>query len=168
MHWNSIFENLTGVIIPVLFVATILGIMLSSILYAIYAIVPGKLKSYFTFDRRTYFKAALVLIPVAGCMFGVVTGYYAEWWSHHFDPCYTGVGEPWWTIFAAPGDGIASCYGGDWLDDEAWDYRGDIMFWNGLFWMILALITSATWGILAWARTLLDSHPTTARPSPLA
>lgn len=98
----------------------------------------------------------MILIPLAGCLLGIATGYYSEWWSHNFDPVYTGVGEPWWTIFGAPGDIIANSYGGDWQADEAWDYRGDIMFWNGLFWTILAFVTLMTCRI--FVRLVSSSH----------
>ena len=31
-------------------------------------------------------------------------------------------------------------YGGDWQEDEAWDYRGDIAVLNGLFWMSVGVV----------------------------
>jgi hypothetical protein len=76
-------------------------------------------------------------LPVVGLLFGLVTGYFAVWAGHHwhrFSPQDFHWTEP-LTLFAAPGDAMANSYGGDWQEDEAWHYRGDITALNGLFWM---------------------------------
>ncbi|HXI72720.1 MAG TPA: hypothetical protein VNN22_20470 [Verrucomicrobiae bacterium] len=165
MHLNLIVENLIEILIPVLLVPTVFGIFLTLLSTAILlAVVPAKLRCRLSLYRWIISPPAMILIPLTGCLLGIVTGYYSEWWSHNFDPVYTGAGEPWWTIFGAPGDIVANSYGGDWQADEAWDYRGDIMFWNGLFWTILAFGTSMTFRIFVRLVSSLNSSLTIAKP----
>jgi hypothetical protein len=169
MHLNLTLENLIGILIPVLVVPTILGIVpafLSTVI--LQAVVPAKFKHHLGFCRWMISPSAIILISLAGCLFGIATGYYSEWWSHNFDPGYTGVGEPCWTIFGAPGDGMANSYGGDWQEDEAWDYRGDIMFWNGSFWTIFAFTAAMAFRFIVRLFSSLNFSPTTAQPPSLA
>ncbi len=164
MNLNLISGNLIETVIPVVLVSTILGIFFTLSSIAIFAAVPTNLRYRLSFYRWIISPPAMTLILLLGCFFGIATGYYSEWWSHNFDPVYTGVGEPWWTIFGAPGDIVANSYGGDWQEDEAWYYRGDIMFWNGLFWTILGFITSMTFRIFVRLTSSLNSSPAITNP----
>jgi hypothetical protein len=168
MNLNLTLENLIGILIPVLVVPTILGIVpafLSAVI--LQAVVPAKLKHRLDFCRWMISPPAIFLISLAGGLFGIATGYYSEWWSHHYDPGYTGAGEPWWTIFGAPGDCVANSYGGDWQEDEAWDYRGDIMFWNGSFWTIFAFTAAMTFRFFVRLISSFNFAPGTTQPPPL-
>jgi hypothetical protein len=81
-----------------------------------------------------FWEAALVLLVLA-FLFGAATGTY-EAWTYHRDLFHDHGG--WYDFFLAvpgvPGDAMANVYGGDWQDDEAWDYRSDIAILDGLFW----------------------------------
>lgn len=81
---------------------------------------------------------AWLLLPLLGLFFGLATGYFNVWTDHQSST----TGQDHWyyffSLFGAPGDGMANSYGGDWQWDEAWDYRSDIAIWNGLFWVSVA------------------------------
>lgn len=74
-----------------------------------------------------------------GLIFGASTGYLAAWVERYdFEQR---VDQSWVDVVAflgASGDAMANTYGGDWQDDEAWDYRGDIMILNAVFWTSIA------------------------------
>jgi|SRR5450756_1308174 len=78
-------------------------------------------------------------LPLAGVIFGASTGYLAAWSYRH--DLELRVDQSWVDTVAfpgAPGDAMANSYGGDWQDDEAWDYRGDITILNAMFWTSVA------------------------------
>ena len=100
-----------------------------------------KLKIYrLGFYRRMVFRPILLSVSMAGLIFGLVTGYFEAWTQRDsYKPEYK---DRWYDalgIFGVPGDAMANSYGGDWQDDEAWDYRSDISIWNGLFWMTVTM-----------------------------
>jgi hypothetical protein len=77
--------------------------------------------------------------PVLGLVFGLATGFFNAWDDHHYYS--TGCQNHWYdvvAIFGTPGDGMANSYGGDWQEDEAWEYRADIATLNALFWTSVA------------------------------
>ena len=89
--------------------------------------------------KQVRFSMIACLLPLAGLIFGAGTGYLAAW-TERYD-FEQRVDQSWVDILAfpgAPGDGMADIYGGDWQDDEAWDYRGDITILNALFWTSIA------------------------------
>jgi len=113
-----------------------------AMLGASYVIKRLKL-GHFRVFRHVSFRSIALSLPLAGFLFGLSSGYF-EAWTYQLDPRQP---DPWYCVFAipgAPGDMMANSYGGDWQDDEAWDYRGDISIWNGLFWASVA-----TAGVLA-------------------
>ncbi len=90
--------------------------------------------------RTWYVRSSL---PLFGLVFGLATGYFAVWADHSW---YRLSPQDFhWTdpiaLFAFPGDSMANSYGGDWQDDEAWSYRGDITILNGLFWMGIGTVS---------------------------
>jgi hypothetical protein len=90
--------------------------------------------SHLPIFRRWRTRAVLWRLPLLGLLFGLATGYF-EAWTYRHDLRQP---ERWYEVLAipgVPGDGMANSYGGDWQDDEAWDYRSDIALWNGLFWV---------------------------------
>ena len=110
----------------------------------LYAVTPEKIKERIRSQRWMSFWTIVILLSLGGFLFGVATGYYGVWWDHQFDPAYTGTHGASLLAFAgAPGDVIANSYGGDWQQDEAWDYRIDITVWNGLFWVGLTIVALA-------------------------
>ena len=93
----------------------------------------------FEFLKRPGFRFGVLSIPLCGLVFGMSTGYFAAW-TYRYD-LETRQDSSWCDVAAlpgAPGDAMANTYGGDWQDDEAWDYRSDIAILNGLFWMSVA------------------------------
>lgn len=89
--------------------------------------------------KRVRFWMVAFSLPVAGLIFGASMGWLAAW-SYRHDFELRG-NQSWVDIVAlpgAPGDAMANVYGGDWQDDEAWDYRGDIMILNAVFWASVA------------------------------
>lgn len=93
--------------------------------------------SYVRVFRRPRWKSAAWLFPLLGLLFGLATGYLNAWGEHQ---CDTAGGQAhWFYLLGGPGNGMANSYGGDWQSDEAWNYRSDIVIWNGLFWVSVAL-----------------------------
>jgi hypothetical protein len=86
--------------------------------------------------RRLRWQAIAWILPLAGLLFGLATGYLNAWGDHQCDTA--GGQDHWYYVFGYTGNGIANSYGGDWQWDEAWDYRSDIAIWNGLFWASVA------------------------------
>lgn len=86
------------------------------------------------------FPSAMKVVLLA-FLFGAATGIY-ESWTYHRD--LSNDNGKWYDYFLAvpgvPGDAMANVYGGDWQDDEAWDYRSDIAILNGLFWASVAFV----------------------------
>lgn len=81
-------------------------------------------------------------LPLLGLSFGLAAGFFNIWEEDHQYWC-NGDQRRWYGVFAIlgePGNEMADTYGGDWLSDEAWVYAADITFWNGVFWMIVALL----------------------------
>ena len=92
--------------------------------------------------RHRRFQCIVWSLPLLGLLFGASTGYFEAWTYYHDQR------EPqrWYeslALFGEPGDSIATCYVGDWQDDEAWDYRKDIAAWNGFFWAGVATVASS-------------------------
>jgi hypothetical protein len=87
------------------------------------------------FLKQMRFSMLAWMVPMAGILFGAGMG-YLEAWSYHYD-LEIRSDQSWVDVLAipgTPGDGMANVYGGDWQDDEAWDYRDDIATWDALFW----------------------------------
>jgi hypothetical protein len=119
------------------------------------------------FWRRLRTRHVRSLLPLVGLVFGLAAGYFAVWADHcwyRFSPQNFHWTEP-LAVFGAPGDAMANSYGGDWQDDEAWDYRGDITVLNGLFWMGLG--TASMLVVLLVARAL-GPNPQVSNPLPAA
>ncbi|HEV2692835.1 MAG TPA: hypothetical protein VG347_08045 [Verrucomicrobiae bacterium] len=91
------------------------------------------------FLKQVRFTMLVWAVPVAGLIFGAGSGYLTAW-SYRYD-LETRGNQNWVDVLAipgAPGDAMANVYGGDWQDDEAWDYRDDIATWDALFWASIA------------------------------
>jgi len=92
--------------------------------------------------KRARLRTIVLLLPLMGLLFGAVTGYFNVWDDHHYWLNRAPEKQEWYeifTVFGWPGDAMANSYGGDWQADEAWDYRGDIVTWNTLFWTSVAV-----------------------------
>jgi hypothetical protein len=72
----------------------------------------------------------------AGALFGVGMGWLDAWCTRCDDEGHA----PWYEVFAIaglPGDMIVNQIvldGADWQGGEAWEFRRQIMTWNGLVW----------------------------------
>lgn len=91
--------------------------------------------------KRVRFSAVVWSVPLAGLIFGASTGYLAAWAERYDFQHGLDQSGSWLDVVAfpgAPGDAMANSYGGDWQDDEAWDYRGGITILNAMFWTSVA------------------------------
>jgi hypothetical protein len=99
-------------------------------------------------------------------LFGLAAGFFNVWEDHQY--WWNGAQHRWYAGFAIlgePGNEMANSYGGDWQADEAWLYAPDITFWNGLFWMIVAIIAML---VLHWLPSPNDTPaPNRRRRFPL-
>jgi hypothetical protein len=90
----------------------------------------------------------IFICAVPGVPFGMVTGYFGEFISHHIEGLpYSGIDDPWywWLVIPAmPGDALVfNIYNlsDSYLSDE-WEYRIPVSIFNGLFWMVFALVAA--------------------------
>jgi len=112
------------------------------LLFGIPALALVFIFARFGFLKRAQFRTIVLSLPLIGLLFGATTGYFNVWDDHHYWANRAPEKQEWYeilTIFGWPGDTMANSYGGDWQADEAWDYRGDIVVWNALFWTSVAV-----------------------------
>jgi hypothetical protein len=83
---------------------------------------------FFCQRLRTWY--VMSSLPVLGLLFGLVTGYFAEWADYRwyrFSPERFHWTEP-LAVFGSPEDAMANSYGGDWQDARLGTTEGTLQF----------------------------------------
>jgi hypothetical protein len=115
----------------------VMGVPSILVLFGASCLFKGfKLDRMAIFKHLGFWRAGLTVLLLAAA------GYY-EAWTYRAEMQPPANVSHWYYYLAipgVPGDMMANSYGGDWQDDEAWDYRSDIAIWNGLFWTSVAAI----------------------------
>jgi len=116
---------------------------------------------------HVHFLPLLFTFILLGLLFGVAAGYF-EAWTYERDS--SALHQDDWVDYLAipgiPGDAMANSYGGDWQDDEAWDYRTDIAILDGFFWASVAGMAMVSMSL--GSRWLLRQQRLASRPAPVA
>lgn len=139
------FQYLTLKDLPDVFDAFIMswmvfGLLTVLVIFGASCLLKGLKIDQASIFKHLHFRSAALSLVLLALLFGMAAGYF-EAWTYRLDFQKQTAG--WYDvpgIFGGPGDLMANSYGGDWQDDEAWDYRSDIAIWNGLFWTSVAAV----------------------------